>query len=96
MLPCVSIVWEKIKVFSILSNSCSNLSRILQRVRNEGEGGGESKTFVSQPKAHVELCLGEVSMCNVLFLCFTLAWHEACVNWKTGGISAAADDVVGC
>lgn len=47
MLPRVSIVREKIKASSALSNSCSNLSRILQHVRNEG-GGGESKTFICE------------------------------------------------
>lgn len=83
MLPRVSIVWEKIKVFSILSNSCSNLSRIIQRVRNECGGGGESKTFVSQPKAHIELCLGKNLNVQLVFFLFTLAWHEACVSWKT-------------
>lgn len=35
---------RKNKASSTLSHSCSNLSRILQRVRNEGGGGGESKT----------------------------------------------------
>lgn len=45
MLPCVSIIREKIKASSSLSNSCSNPSRILQCVRKRGAGGG-SKTCI--------------------------------------------------
>lgn len=52
MLLCVSIVRGEggVKASSTLSNSCSNLSRILHRVRNEGGGGGggESKTFICE------------------------------------------------